>query len=1031
MWGPSLGDVTTDELCEQAQSFKIIGNDCYKGKKFAKAVDCYTQAILLDSSDYTFFANRAASFLEWGISAMDIEIANRSTKTPVLTQSLNAFEMGRCFSNCVYDCKLALRIAGEQTAETSRLEKIKNRMAKAEKIIIDRSKRGHHRHSDGDSLPASLQSMHNTEAASEAGVDFDRVMLIGQYAAERLLGGAKKTCDFIDFIETKPMDADTKPVVRSKQAAKKHEAAIARRTESLAALEKATELFISERMPLLPPPSTEEGEDADAGASKTEPEEGGAKFGKHECYLSVALAFLGVERQWELMRWVVMIAPSDKEQRIQFFELCEAFRETMFAQEAKEQADRVAVERAAADADGSNKENKDANDDKAGGCETCCEEDGEAGGEAVRKEPALAAASMPIIPEPIALHFLLRGQGDGGGADESIRGFNPAAVGTGGIPIRLKLEALLTLSELIEDEEKRHPGVGVNTPFFAELVGCGLDRTLMELVVAYGTVGNAPLADARKRLSPAEAEAVANAEIEAEERGHVAELALMLLNNILGLLQDTDKGYVPPAIRPVRGNKGGKGGGAHNKGGKGGGGHDTGSTQNGKSGVVTSSTHVKSVLELETLRMLSEFGRAMATKVQPLLVSMLDEAHQQGAQQGYLQSDPDLVRIFYPDVLRKRRAELREALATHVQPVLAEKRQLLLRPGVTLLRTVEALQMRHREQPEFATLVLYAEVLRQHQLLGTIGLFDHKLRVGASTSSVAAAAEEEEEVVVEEEEEEEDLLVEDGDDESGSIAAFRPPKIHTAVAGANGEAEAKSGVTSGVELASICSDDGGEGLVQLFAHDIPSAMRAHTMLYMQMCARPVNMFTQEGKGKGKGGQEQSGQDGKSGGKDGGRSEGGQQQQQQLQHLHQQLPSGPGFIGATSFEGPKPGYVFTQGAQGQGYYRDQSASSSGSSGSSGSRRDRGKETPGTTAVRDAEAEKAASAASTNARGRWAKLLKLLPPGDCAHLREQLKGSTPAEADDMLLRAEALLLPKQDATGDTIFLGMDTGDAPSGS
>ena len=114
--------------------------------------------------------------------------------------------------------------------------------------------------------------------------------------------------------------------------------------------------------------------------------------------------------------------------------------------------------------------------------------------------------------------------------------------------------------------------------------------------------------------------------------------------------------------------------------------------------------------------MLSCYGRAMATKVQPLLLQLLDRAHALGAEQGYLPCDPEVVGRFYPQLMREpeSRRALRRALREHVMPVLAEKRRLLLRPGVALMRTVEALQMRHTEEPAFATLVLHTELLRQH-----------------------------------------------------------------------------------------------------------------------------------------------------------------------------------------------------------------------------------------------------------------------------------------------------------------------------
>jgi hypothetical protein len=111
-------------------------------------------------------------------------------------------------------------------------------------------------------------------------------------------------------------------------------------------------------------------------------------------------------------------------------------------------------------------------------------------------------------------------------------------------------------------------------------------------------------------------------------------------------------------------------------------------------------------------------------------------------------------------------------------------------------------------------------------------------------------------------------------------------------------------------------------------------------------------------------------------------------------------------------------VFGQGEQGLGYYVDQK-SGSGSS---------GKGHAGQADQRVA-ADKGAAANAPKPSGRWATLLNLLPEEDRKHLSEQLRGSTPAEAEDMLQRAEALLLhtPEDDAGGDTIFLGMDTGDS----
>lgn len=76
---------TSEEEANKAKTLKDEGNVLYIAKDYTNAILKYTDAILIDGSDATFFSNRSACWLELGKLDM-LKEATRSSDKPVETQ---------------------------------------------------------------------------------------------------------------------------------------------------------------------------------------------------------------------------------------------------------------------------------------------------------------------------------------------------------------------------------------------------------------------------------------------------------------------------------------------------------------------------------------------------------------------------------------------------------------------------------------------------------------------------------------------------------------------------------------------------------------------------------------------------------------------------------------------------------------------------------------------------------------------------------------------------------------------------------
>lgn len=53
----------TEEQKEEAEQFKLKGNECFKRKVYEKAIEWYSKAIQLDGTQYIYWSNRSASYI--------------------------------------------------------------------------------------------------------------------------------------------------------------------------------------------------------------------------------------------------------------------------------------------------------------------------------------------------------------------------------------------------------------------------------------------------------------------------------------------------------------------------------------------------------------------------------------------------------------------------------------------------------------------------------------------------------------------------------------------------------------------------------------------------------------------------------------------------------------------------------------------------------------------------------------------------------------------------------------------------------
>lgn len=98
---------------EEALKEKNLGNEFYKAKKFAEALEHYDKAIQLDTTDMTFLNNKAAVY----------------------------FEMGQ-FDECIKQCNSAINVGRENRADFKLIAKALSRMASAyfKKNDLDQAK---------------------------------------------------------------------------------------------------------------------------------------------------------------------------------------------------------------------------------------------------------------------------------------------------------------------------------------------------------------------------------------------------------------------------------------------------------------------------------------------------------------------------------------------------------------------------------------------------------------------------------------------------------------------------------------------------------------------------------------------------------------------------------------------------------------------------------------------------------------------------------------------------------------------------
>ncbi|RYY87696.1 hypothetical protein EON63_03655 [archaeon] len=67
-------DILVNETSQAAEQLKVLGNEAFSAKDFAKALDLFTQAIAFDNNNAKYFVNRSlchASLGNWKESALD------------------------------------------------------------------------------------------------------------------------------------------------------------------------------------------------------------------------------------------------------------------------------------------------------------------------------------------------------------------------------------------------------------------------------------------------------------------------------------------------------------------------------------------------------------------------------------------------------------------------------------------------------------------------------------------------------------------------------------------------------------------------------------------------------------------------------------------------------------------------------------------------------------------------------------------------------------------------------------------------
>jgi tetratricopeptide (TPR) repeat protein len=73
-----------------ANDWKNKGNDFFKNQDFNSAVECFTKAIELDSSNHIFFSNRSGAYANLGQYEQSLEDANTALKiSPSHTNSIS------------------------------------------------------------------------------------------------------------------------------------------------------------------------------------------------------------------------------------------------------------------------------------------------------------------------------------------------------------------------------------------------------------------------------------------------------------------------------------------------------------------------------------------------------------------------------------------------------------------------------------------------------------------------------------------------------------------------------------------------------------------------------------------------------------------------------------------------------------------------------------------------------------------------------------------------------------------------------